>query len=77
MINQEQFERNQKMLAAARREVLEHGGLSNILLQYRLNPSDPAFPLAYSRLDPITLKRVTTALGEVYATPPSSQCYVL
>jgi hypothetical protein len=72
-----QHNRNQNLLRDARRIVLQRGGRSSALLQHRLNPSDPMFPIAYRRLDKNTLTETATALGEVYGTPQSSQCSVL
>lgn len=63
-MTQEQYEKNQNMLVAARKEILNLGSasLSHQLLQFRLNPSDPAFPLAYKRLDKSTLAKVAGSL---------------
>jgi hypothetical protein len=62
MLTKETWTNNQKLLHAARKEVLQRGGLSNRLLQFRLNPSDPSFPLSYRRLDKVTLNALAREL---------------
>jgi len=70
-MNREQFERNQKLLSAARREVLQRGGIFlTELLPYRINPADSSYPLAYRRLDRYELKTFAARLG---ATPQDAR----
>jgi hypothetical protein len=70
-MNQVQFERNQKLLSAARKEVFQRGGIFlTELLPYRINPADPSYPLAYRRLDRYELRVFAARLG---ATPQDAR----
>lgn len=58
------WDRNQQLLQAARAAVIEQpAARSHQLFQFRTNPSDASFPLAYRRLDRKNLLRVAALVG--------------
>jgi hypothetical protein len=63
-MTKETWTNNQNLLYAAREKVLARGNESpsHRLFQFRLNPSDPTFPLSYRRLDKATLNELAREL---------------